>query len=81
MKYYLGFHLENGRLLVSLPEYKSLACTQSIYHIVSEGGNLFDNLEAFIGKLIYLGAAITQVMHFLRSIDENYVKIRRLVKL
>ena len=69
-KIILGWHINFRRLIISLPDNKFIAWTDSINNILTRGTSTAKELETTIGRLGHLGAIVPFVYHFLSRLRD-----------
>jgi len=69
-KMILGWLMDFDKLIVSLPENKYLAWSQTIQDILVKGSAKAKELETLIGRMEHLGVIIPFVYHFLSRLRE-----------
>jgi hypothetical protein len=82
-KIILGWLIDFRRLLIHLPENKSVAWTEAIKKMISAKASTAKEIEANIGRLVHLGLAIPSVHHFMSQLRDLHTtaKWRRSVKI
>ncbi len=69
-KIFLGWHIYFRRLIISLPDNKFIAWTDSINDILTCETSTAEELETTIGRLGHLGANVPFVYHFLSRLRD-----------
>jgi hypothetical protein len=76
MKVILGWLMDFNKLVISLPDNKYLAWSESIQVILIKGAARAKELETLIGRMGHLGVVIPFVYHFLSRLREWHHRSR-----